>query len=198
MYKVLDNFDGGGEIHLEGGYGPWTAMLDPTYIKLSSDFQRRRLKANISSSTLLIDAGVFYRFWETAFATAQSLSFEVLGGARYLALSNTLKLGFTRVSLTPGISVTKNFDVIAPIVGGRVNYNLNPKVHFWLRGDIGGFSVDSVRNTWSTTLGGAYSITPYLDLGLAYRVLQMDVRQSAQNALNTTMYGVLLGFNLHF
>jgi opacity protein-like surface antigen len=56
-----------------------------------------------------------------------------------------------------------------------------------------GFGVDNVTNTWSITAGLTYNISRHIDLGLAYRVLKINVVKSTNVAFNTLMYGPELG-----
>jgi hypothetical protein len=152
---------------------------------------------SITSQTLLIDGGVFYRVNKTQTAPNQSLSLEVLGGGRYLGLKNQIGLGFNRSELFPGISVTGTTSVLAPIIGGRIKQDFS-KIHLWLRGDVGGFGVDNVTNTWSATAGLTYNVSPHMDLGIAYRALKINVTKSSELAFNALMYGPELGLVFQF
>ncbi|MDI1351692.1 MAG: hypothetical protein PSV35_02820 [bacterium] len=208
--KIFKNLDFVGELHLEASHGPWSFMLDPTYVKLSTHFsagpiyvgplQRTVLgpiDVHVTSQTLLIDGGVFYRVFETQTAPNQSLSFEVFGGGRYLGLKNQVELGSSRSEIFPGISVTGTTNVLAPIIGGRIKQNFS-KIHLWLLGNVGGFSLDNVTNTWAATAGLAYNLRPYMDLGFAYRVLKINVTKSTDLGFNALMYGPEIGLAFQF
>ena len=167
-------------------------MLDPTYLRLTKDLDSPILgnqlviKATATSETTLIDSGVFLRVSSTP---AQDASLELLGGARYLELSNGIKFP----QLPPQFSVSDNTSLLAPIVGARIKYDPNEKAHFWLRGDVGGFHVDDVALTWSGTVGFAYTIHPHIDLGAAYRTLGIDFNKGSISAANIVISGPTLG-----
>lgn len=203
--KIFKNLDFVGELHLEASRGPWTFMLDPTYLKLSVDTTAGPIyvgplnrivigpvDASVGSQTLLIDGGVFYRVYQVQTAPSQLFSFEVLGGARYLGLKNTISLGLSQAELFPGINVSDSTNVVAPILGGRIKQDFS-KAHLWLRGDVGGFGVDDVTDTWSAIAGLTYNVSPHVDLGIAYRVLKINVNKSDTLAFDTLMYGPELG-----
>lgn len=204
--KILKEIDFAGEVHLEATRGPWTLMLDPTYIKLSSksnvgpvyvgplqQYIVGPIDINTTAQTLLIDGGAFYKAYNHQISATQSLSLEALAGARYLGLKNKLALGFSRAELFPGMDISATVNVLAPIIGARIKQDFS-KAHAWLRADVGGFGVDHVNNTWSATAGWAYNISPKIELGIAYRVLKIDITKSNILALKTLMYGPELGF----
>ena len=208
--KVLKNLDFVGELHLEASHGPWAFMLDPTYVTLSTHFSAGPIyvgplkrtvlgpiDVHVTSQTLLIDGGVFYRVFEEQATPNQSLSLELFGGGRYLGLKNQVGLGFSRTELFPGISVTGTTSVFAPIVGGRIKHNFS-KIHLWLLGNVGGFGMDDVTNTWAATAGLAYNVSPHMDLGFAYRVLNINVTKSTDLGFNALMYGPEIGLVFQF
>jgi hypothetical protein len=193
---LLKYVDFAGEIHIEAGYGPLTLMIDPTYLKLSKDVNTQLLNTpfflngHLISKIVLVDGGVFYRVLSTSPATPEYASLELLGGARYLGVNNTLSFA----AISPTLST--NTQLTAPIVGARLKYDPTPRAHLWLRGDIGGFGVDNVKNTWSTTAGFGYTVYPHIDLGLAYRVL--DIRVTKPNStINVLLYGPMIGIAFH-
>lgn len=187
---ILKHFDFGAQAHLEAGHGPWTLMLDSTYLKLSDDRDKGLIRPSITSQIVLIDAGVFYRIFSTPLHADQFLSFEILGGARYLSLDNQMDFPM-RLSLSDRTQMT------TPIVGGRLKADLTPKTYVWLRGDVGGFHIGHVNNTWSGSAGIAYSINSHLDLGIAYHVLKIDFNKG-NAAMNVLMYGPMLGAAVRF
>jgi hypothetical protein len=194
--KILKYLDFAAEAHLEAGYGPLTFMIDPTYLKLAKDVDARlprtqfSLHSHLISETTLIDGGVFYRILTTSPATKEYASLELLGGVRYLNVSNDLS--FARISPT----LSTNTQLTAPIVGARVKYDPAPRAHLWLRGDVGGFGVDNVKNTWSSAVGFSYTIYRHVDLGVAYRVL--DIHFTTPHAtMNVLMYGPMVGIAFH-
>jgi hypothetical protein len=187
---ILKYLEFAAEGHIEAGYGPWSFMVDPTYLKISQDFTTHSIPVDTKQQTVLIDTGVFWRVFASPAVNYGSYStFELLGGARYMGINTTLDAD----SL---FSVSSNQNSLSPIVGGRFKFHVNPKAQFWLKGDVGGFHVDGMKSTWSVTGGFAYAVQRHIDIGIAYRVLKMNYAKD-QVALNTLMYGPMLGFSLH-
>jgi hypothetical protein len=210
LSKILKDLGFVGEMHLEASEGLWTFMLDPTYIRiidytvtgpiLVGPLKKTvigPINISLTSQTLLIDSGVFYRAYKTQPAPNQSLSLELLGGARYLGLKNNLVLGLSRLESFPGIAVSGSTTVVAPIVGARIKQDYS-QVHLWLRADVGGFGVDKVTNTWSATAGLGYTVSTHVELGVAYRVLKINVAKSTNLSFDALMYGPELGVAFHF
>ena len=190
--QIFDDLKFGGQIHLEAGYGPWTAMVDPTYLNLEQNIAVGPYTADFRSQLALVDMGMYYQLWSlpATQASSQSVSLEAFGGARYFFLDNT-------ISLPPYGSFDNNTNTISPIVGGRVKYDCTSKLHFWVRGDIGGFHIDGMNSTWSTTAGVSYTVIRFMDLGLAYKVLQLDYARPSF-AMNTLLYGPMIGIGFHW
>lgn len=209
--KILKDLDFAGQAHLEAGRGPWTLMVDATYIKLSKNVTTTLpapinflgpLDAGLVSKTGLVDLGGYYRVYCADLNCDQYFTTEILGGARYLGLRNKLHLKLADFGTGPGLTLKSKSNFWAPIVGLRFKYILSPKVLTWLSGDVGGFHVDSVKNTWSATLGLGYNAFKYADIGIAYRILQFKVGKNAANNPRHSngklqMQGPMIGVNFH-
>lgn len=188
---ILKNLDFAMQGHLEVGYGRWSFMLDPTFMKLSKDFTVHAIPIDTTFWAALIDSGVFFQIFASPITTNGSTSsFELLGGARYMGTKYELDVD--------SLSLSQREDSISPIIGGRFKFYFNPKTMLWVRGDVGGFNVDGMKQTWSVITGLAYAVHKNFDLGIAYRVLKLDyVNNSDQFVLNTLMYGPMIGFAVH-
>lgn len=186
---ILKHLNFAAQGHFEGGYGPWTLMVDPTYLKVSDHHQVRRIGLKITSQTVLVDAGIFYRLFTKTIAAERVMSLELLGGQRYLEIKNTL-------NFKQRLSVSDKTDMSAPIIGARIKMDLSTRTQFWLRGDYGGFHSDNVHQTWSTTAGFSYAAKPNLDLGIAYRALNIDYDKRS-SGMNIIMHGPALGLSVH-
>lgn len=189
--KILRNLKFAGQAHLEARYNRLTFILDPTYVKLAKNISDKFIHANLEAETLLIDAGAFYQLWASPPNPTQNFAIlELLGGTRYLGVDNSIH--FDELDTT----LSKRVDLFSPIIGGRFRYYPNPKLELWLRGDVGGFNVDHVKSTWSTTLGLAYTVYPHVDLGIAYRALGMHFTQP-QSAADIIFHGPMLGIAVY-
>lgn len=209
--EILDHLDFVGEVHFEASHGRWAFMFDPTYLKVSKGFTTNSIEVGplnrfvigpitgkIVSQTLLIDGGIFYQILSANnAASTQFISLEMLGGARYFYLRNKITLNPRLSELFPGITVSGSTSVAAPIIGLRIKDNF-AKLHLWLRADVGGFGVDHINNTWSIIPGMSYSISPNVELGLAYRVLKIKVTKAVSSSLDILMYGPELGVVFRF
>lgn len=191
--QLTQSLDFGGEINVEANNGPWTIMFDPTYVKLSDDNTSGITTVDTTSKNWIVDGGVFFNMFSNPISADQLLSLELLAGGRYLSLENSL--GIT----TPNnhISVESNDEYLVPIVGARLSYDVSQTSHFWLRGDVGGFGIDNVTNTWQGILGYAYSLSDSTDIGVAYRVLKIDINKTNANT-NTYLYGPEVGIAFKF
>lgn len=188
--EILKHLDFAAQGHIEAGYGPWTLMLDPTYLKVTDNHRWHTIGLSLTSKTTLIDAGIFYRLFSKTLSPNSSLTFECLGGLRHLGIENSLRLAQT-------ITLSDSTEMTAPILGARFKVNVSKKVGFWLRGDVGGFSVEHLKETWSSTLGFSYAIKPHIELGLAYRVLKINYNH-ANSSMNLLMYGPMAGIGFQF
>lgn len=187
----LKNLSSGFEIHLEASNGPWTVMLDPTYLKLTAD-DVGFFQSDITTKDTLVDGGLFYRFLQ-ANPGNQLFTLEGLVGFRYAGSD-------TEVDMHELGELDANTNNIAPIIGGRARYYFNDNLNLWFRGDYGGFGVDNFSSTWELAGGLDYNFTPNFDIGIGYRALNIDVNSgdSDDNNLNATFFGPIIGLSLEF
>jgi hypothetical protein len=174
---------------MEAAYGPWSLMLDPTYLKLTAD-DVGRFNIDVTSKIWLVDGGVFYRIF-MANPNNQLFTLELLGGARYAGFNNTID--FQRFG-----SLSSDVNSVAPIFGGRAKYYFNDYLGLWLRGDGGGFSVDHMKSTWEIAGGIDYNVTPNFDIGIGYRALNLNINSGTNSNVDMTIYGPLIGVSFNF
>lgn len=173
--------------YFEIGYDRLTFMIDPLYLKLSENLTTDRILSNLIVETTLIDSGIYYRI----FNTPPTTSLELLGGSRYVRLKNDLTVGSRH-------SLFLTEDSFTPIVGYRLKHYVNHRIQLVLRGDIGGFHINNMNNTWSATAGFYYVVTKHIDLNLSYRVLKIDYFNESDNfMMNTLIYGPIIGISFH-
>ncbi len=197
---IWNNLDFAGELHLEANNGPWTIMLDPTYLKLTANNNVGNVSAKLTSELWVVDGALFYTFFNNPLPNDQMFTMEGEVGARYFGLENMESLNYNspiNPALNVGSSTTVDNNFLTPIVGLRFTYDLNQINHLWLRGDVGGFGIDDVSNTWQAILGYDYSMSDNVDLGLAYRVLKIDFNKNI-SSVNSYWYGPEIGVGFHF
>ena len=187
---IIEHFQGGFQGHLEAGYKRWSLMLDATYLDLNDDFEKQvdeiPFKGNVKQKLDLIDAGVFYRILGSS-----SAALELLAGARYFESDVTIKFDHIPHKISDDEHST------SPIVGARVTYDFTSKIHTWIRGDIGGFHVDNMNNTWSAIAGLGYTIVDHVDIGIAYRAVKINY-ENDNSAINTLMRGPMIGVDFYY
>lgn len=188
--EILKDLNFAAQGHFEAGYGRWTLMIDPTYLSVSDKSQLRTIGLRTTSQTTLVDAGVFFRFFTRTLNPTTHVSLEMLEGGRSLNIKNSMT--FDRA-----LRVSDSTEMSAPILGLRFKAYLSQKLNFWWRGDFGGFGLNHVRQTWSTTLGMSYAIKKHIDLGLAYRALNIDYHK-ANSSMNLLLYGPEVGIAFQF
>lgn len=184
-----------GEVDMEARRGLWTLLLDPTYIRLSQNLRTADLfRANLTAQTTVVDAGVYYRILVDAdqipYYDFVGPGVEIYAGVRYMRFDNDLDL-----KIGPDYSNVTQVGV--PMIGARVKYNCCDKLRFWARGDIGGFYVQHVSNTWDISVGTTYKLNKTIDLAFALKVL--DINYGVENTkINSLAYGPMLGVAFHF
>jgi hypothetical protein len=188
--KILSHLDFAAMGYAEVGRGPISVMVDPLYLKVSQNVTKDSITAHVTSQTTLMDIGMLFRLFYRMSATGQYFSLELLGGGRFL--SETINM---QIATLPTRTDTRQ--LFPPIVGGRIKYSINPLIHFWAEGDVGGFNLDYVKNTWNTALGISFTVQRHIDLALAYRALGIDYSKRATSSMNTVLYGPLLGISFH-
>lgn len=185
---ILKHLDFAFQGHFEAGSGAWTLMFDPTYLKVTDEGQLHSIGLKVTSKSLLADLGAFYRLFYKPIADDRYMSVELLGGVRHFGIRNTLDISVLTLS---------NFTSMnAPIIGARLKADVANKSYFWLRGDYGGFHVDHFQQTWSTTAGFTYAVKPHIELGIAYRVLNINFAKG-NHSMNTLLHGPAVGVSFH-
>jgi outer membrane receptor protein involved in Fe transport len=119
------------------------------------------------------------------------LKIDANAGVRYWHLGE--KLNFNPSLL--GLNFTRSQSWADPLVGGRVQYLLSPKVEVTALGDVGGFGAGSQQDYQVAGLLG-YKLNPRFTLQGGYRYLFVDYRGDNNSVLNLVMSGVLFGVTI--
>ncbi len=186
---IWENFDVGGQAHIEFWWKKWIFFVDPLFMKLSSKTSQTRVigtrKADAEVKMFLLDLAMGYRVAELAlgqntksnnFKMWPAVSIDVYGGGRILSIENTIDLtldtpiGQRKQRL--GVDETW-FDFI---VGTRFLFDFTERLLLNVRTDIGGFGLgfsSDIDWNFQANLGYTlpwYGVTPYI----GYRVLYID------------------------
>ena len=162
--ELFDQVDFAAELHFEAiKDNKWGVLIDPTYVKASIDSQVGPLPAKVELKYVLTDF---------AFTRQVAKNWQVLAGARYTTMENTIQ-----ITGLPAVTADKSWTDL--IVGGRFITKLSEIWVFTARADIGGFGIGSSSEfTWNTS---ALFFRNWRNTSLivGYRVLDVDFEDGA-------------------
>lgn len=191
LYEYLDDIEFIGQIDIEATRGPYTLMLNPMYLKLSTVEKMGRAKIGVKGELAIFDFGYFFRFTPIE-GMPLPFSAEFLLGGRYMR---------TRVQLNPAnlpkVSRGKYWTV--PIVGLRARIPATEKIQFSLRADYGGFNIYNTKYTWSAAAIASLKIHEMINIGAGFHALGFNYssgRGKNKFKEDLTLYGPLLGIQI--
>jgi hypothetical protein len=119
---------------------------------------------------------------------------DALAGIRYWYMGENLQFSPS----TLGLNFSKSQNFVDPVVGGRIEAAVSPKVVTTIAGDVGGWGTGSQLEYQVVGLLG-YKLKPAMTLQAGYRYLYVDYAKSGQAAavVKTAMSGVVLGVTLN-
>jgi opacity protein-like surface antigen len=171
---VLGDTDLGGMAHFEARKGKWGVFLDPAYISFSGEEKLGIFTADVDTEIGFAGFGAMYRLLERSLDAEgqQRFLFDIVGGGRYFYLT-----GEADVTGPFGIAtdIDRDEDWVDPIVGGRIQIDINEKLAFKARGDVGGFGIGSASDfAWNVLAGFGYRLSNRTTLWLGYRIIDVD------------------------
>jgi hypothetical protein len=119
----------------------------------------------------------------------EKLKIDALTGFRYWHLGEKLSFNPSRL----GINFSGSQNWADPLVGGRIQTPLSPKVDVTIGGDVGGWGAGSQLDYQFAGLLG-FKLKPKLALQMGYRYLHVDYRNGS-TIYDTTTSGALLGLS---
>jgi hypothetical protein len=169
------------------------ASLDVLWIRLEDDKALPfpgtlggPTSANIKATEFLLTPKIGYRV-----INEERIKVDALAGFRFWYLGENLKFNPSLL----GLNFSGSQDFVDPVVGGRIQVALSPKIAINILGDVGGWDTGSqLEYQWGALLG--YKIKPRLALQVGYRYLNVDYHGSRGIVFNATTAGVLLGATL--
>ena len=164
----------------------WLRLEDTKAIPLPPDVGLGATSANIKATLFLLTPKVGVRV-----INQEKLKIDALTGLRYWYLGESLN--FNPSALGLNFSGSQNF--VDPLVGGRIELLLSPKVVVNILGDVGGWGTGSQLEYQVAGLLG-YKIKPALTLQAGYRYLNVDKNGNHGIVFNSTMAGVVIGATL--
>lgn len=190
--ELAQKLDLAAQLRFEGLRKRWGFYLDGTYVSLGDDarakvgpFRIRGIDVDAQFTTAWLDFGGMYRFGEPG------RTFDLLVGGRYSYLATDLSIG-------PFLDVDASEDFIAPMVGGRVQYDLGKKLVLSIKGEVGGFGIgDAADLVWGATALLGYRLNDRATLGFGYRYYDLDLSSGGLDA-DLQMHGPLVGVAFRF
>ena len=194
--QILETLDIGAMIHFEAhSANGWGFILDYGFMDLSDDIFGERggiVDARVRQGTL------------EALLVKQSRNpssgLEYFAGFRWW--DNKLSVAIDPAIL-PGDIVRKiNASWIDLVVGARWTRPLNDRWNLLVKGDVGGFGVES-DFTSSLAVGAVYSFSDRYALDLQYKALWVDYEDGTSGqpgffSYDTVTHGPIVGFQFNF
>ena len=187
---LLSNFRFGLMGAVEARHKRLVSSIDMMWIRLEDDKARAfpglgAISANIKATEFLLTPKIGLRV-----INEEKIKVDALTGFRFWHFGESLN--FNPSSLN--FSGSQNF--VDPLVGGRIEMALSPKIAATILGDVGGWGTGSqLEYQWAGLLG--YRIKPALTLQAGYRYLNVDYRTSRGIVFNATTAGVVFGATLN-
>jgi hypothetical protein len=200
LVENAESFDIGAQFYAEARKGKWGIFTDSTYARSSTDSRDVDVQVEFVQS----DFGLLYRLlnWPlgphpSGGAPGRSLTLDAIFGGRYLSLDNE-----TDIRIQPGfeIEVDAEKDWVDPIIGARLMADLTDRWLLIVRGDVGGFGVNS-DFMWNLSTFVGYEAWEDRILLMGYRFLDVDYEEgngADRFQYDVLSHGPLVGFVFRF
>jgi hypothetical protein len=168
------------------------ASLDVLWIRLEDDKALPfpalgAISANMKATEFLLTPKIGFRVIDE-----KKIKVDALAGFRYWYLGENLKFNPSLLGLN--FSGSQNF--VDPVLGGRIQVALSPKISVNVLGDVGGWGTGSQLEYQVAGLLG-YKIKPRLTLQVGYRYLNVNYLGARGIVFDATTAGVLFGATLN-
>jgi hypothetical protein len=168
----------------------WLVLpLDMVWVRLEDDHPIP-LETGVTSATVKLGEFILTPEIGVRFVDQERIKVDFLTGFRYWHIG-------TNVTLNPstlGLSFSKPLNWVDPLVAGRIQLPLSPKIVVNLFGDVGGWGTGSLIEYQLAGLIG-YRIKPAVTLQAGYRYLRVAYR-SGLFLLNLDDPGVIFGVTI--
>ncbi len=166
--------------------------LDMMWIRLGADNAipfppLNAASANIHATEFLLTPKIGFRL-----INEKMIKVDALAGIRYWHLGETLNFNPSLL----GLNFNGSTNFVDPVVGGRIQVFLTPKIGVTILGDVGGWDTGSQLEYQVGGLIG-YRIKPALSLEVGYRYLYVDYRNGRGAVFDVTTEGVLFGVTIN-
>jgi hypothetical protein len=164
----------------------WIRLEDDKAIPLPPAISDGAIGAKIHATEFFLAPKIGYRL-----INQEKIKIDALTGFRFWHFGESLSFNPSVLGLN--FNGSQNF--VDPLVGGRIQLDLSPKIVVNILGDVGGWNTGSKLEYQVAGLLG-YRIKPALTLQAGYRYLNLDYRGSRGVVFDLTTAGVLFGATL--
>lgn len=182
---IFDNLKLGGMIHLEGIYqNNWGLAFDFGLMDLEKD-----LPGRVDSNFYTV--GVKQTIIELFFFNRRKIKngeFDIFAGLR--RWKNKLRLERSQGVLLPPVAFQRDENWVDVFIGARAGFNFSRDWELMVRGDIGGFGLES-DFTAKTIVGLIYHISESIFLDIQYQALWVDYETGTRNTPDYFSYDTL-------
>ena len=168
--------------------------IDLLYMRLGDDKALpfpgvRATSANLTANMFILTPKIVLRL-----INEKKIKADFLTGIRYWYFGENLNFSPSRA----GLNFSKSQNWVDPLVGGRIEGALSPKLGATLAGDVGGWGTGSQLEYQVVGVLG-YKIKPNMTFQAGYRYLYFDYQKGgpAGATLNLALSGPLLGVTLN-
>lgn len=203
---LLDKLDIAFMGRLEAWNGEWGLFLDGLYMDLGAEFSTPQglISADVDVKMTILEFGLGYHLWETQVGKegSQRLSFDLLGGGRYINLEGEVDIVPNGpLGVLPGRTFRGRQEWVDPIIGGRLKWDIDEKLAAAVRFDFGGFDIGGSNLTWNLVAGIDYKLKENMSLKAGYRILDIDYDSGSGNkefGLDAQFRGPIFGLTIKF
>jgi hypothetical protein len=164
----------------------WIRLEDDKAIPLPPAVGDGASGANIHATVFFLTPKIGVRV-----INQEKIKVDALTGFRFWHLGESLNFNPSAL----GLNFTGSQNFVDPLVGGRIQLDLSPKIVVNILGDVGGWNTGSKLEYQVAGILG-YKIKPALTLQAGYRYLYLDHPGKRGVVFNATIAGVLFGATL--
>jgi hypothetical protein len=204
--SIIDKLEMGAMAHFEAhqnnGWGLWLdyvfmnlgmgATVDKSFVNLDA-----RLDTNIGIYQGILEAFATYR------VPMEKGYMDYYGGVRWWHNAFDLKTNLNISGIGSRIKYrARTIDWYDPVLGARWTYPLNENWSFRVRGDVGGFGIQSDFST-AIEVGALYDINENWQVDLRFKSLWVDYEEGTEGtqdyfAYDTANFGPIIGITYKF
>jgi opacity protein-like surface antigen len=205
---IIDKLDIAFMGRAEAWKGKWGLYFDGLYMDLGADFTTPRglVSTDIDVKMTVFDFGIGHQLLKAPVGKNddQMLSFDLLGGGRYINLDGEIdiKTNGPLADIVSGRTFGRREEWVEPVIGGRLLWNMSDKLATGVRFDFGGFGIGEGSNlSWNLVAGIDYKLKKNMSLKAGYRILDLDYDSGSGNkkfGVDAQFRGPIFGLTILF